>query len=146
MDRHGTRLLEVELNVPLVIAGGLSLVGAAVHGLGGELLVVRKLSAATLPASSLGGPRTTKSMIHVTWHLTTTAFLVTGAALIVSGAALAGAKARAVGVVGAGATTGFAALTLTMGAAYAGSPRALLRHPAPLILSAAAALAWVGVL
>ena len=134
------------MNVPLVIAGALSLVGAAVHGVGGELLVVRRLSPATLPASSFGGPRTTKSMIHVSWHLTTIAFLATGAALIVGGSALGGATAQAVGVVGAGATTGFAALTLAMGVAYAGSFRALLRHPAPVILSTAAALAWVGAL
>lgn len=134
------------MNVPFVIAGALSLVGAAVHGVAGELLVIRRLSPGVLPASSFGGPRTTKSMIHVSWHLTTIAFLGTGAALIVSGAALAGAKAQAVGEVGAAATTGFAALTLAMGVAYAGSARALLRHPAPVILGVAAALAWVGAL
>ena len=51
------------------------ILGAAIHGVGGEVLVMRQLSPATLPSSRFGGPRTTKTMIHVTWHMTTIAFL-----------------------------------------------------------------------
>jgi hypothetical protein len=40
------------------------------------------------------------------------------------------------------ASTGFAAVTVAIGAA--GSPRALLRHPAGMVLTATAVLAWVG--
>ena len=40
------------MNIQLVLAGSLALLGAAIHGAGGDPLV--------------GGPRTTKAMIHAT--------------------------------------------------------------------------------
>jgi hypothetical protein len=134
------------VNVPLIVAGSLALVGAAVHGVGGELLVVRKLSVGTLPSSRFGGPTMTKAMIHVTWHLTTIAFLTVGVALLLSGSVLDGDTARAIGLLGAGAFTGFAALAVGLGAAYTRSPRSLLVHPGPAVLTATAALAWLGAL
>ncbi len=130
------------MNVPLIVAGSLAILGAAVHGVGGEVLVVRKLSPGMLPSSRFGGPRATKTMIHVTWHMTTIAFLTVGAALLLSGSVLHGDAARALGLVGAGASTGFAALAVGM----ADSPRSLFRHPGPAMLTAAAALAWWGAL
>ena len=132
------------MNAPLIVAGSLAILGAAVHGVGGELLVVRQLSPGTLPSSRFGGPRTTKSMIHVTWHMTTIAFLTVGAALLLAGSVLDGDAARGIAMVAAGASTGFAALALGLGAAYARSGRGLLRHPAPILLTATAALAWLG--
>jgi hypothetical protein len=132
------------VNGPLVAAGCLALVGAAVHGVGGEVLVVRKLSAATLPPSRFGGPRLTRTMIHVSWHIATIAFVTVGAALLVAGLALDGDAARAIAIVAAAAFTGFAGVTITLGGA--GSPRSLLRHPGPLVLTATAALAWWGAL
>jgi hypothetical protein len=134
------------MNIPLIAAGSLATVGAAVHGVGGEVLVVRKLSPATLPSSRLGGPRTTRTMIHTTWHLTTAAFLSAGSALLLSGTVLHGETGRAVGLSAAAASTGFAAVTLGMAAASGASPRSLLRHPAPVLLTATAALAWWGAL
>jgi hypothetical protein len=134
------------VNVPLIIAGSLAILGAAIHGAGGEVLVVRKLSPGMLPATPFGGPRTTKTMIHVTWHLTTIAFLVVGSALLLSGTFLHGDTARGIALLAAGAATGFAALTVGMGAAYAQSPRSLLRHPAAAVLTATAVLAWWGAL
>jgi hypothetical protein len=134
------------VNVPLIVAGSLAILGAAVHGVGGELLVVRRLSPGTLPSSRFGGPRTTKSMIHVTWHLTTVAFLTVGCALLLSGSVLDGDAAQAIGLVAAVASTGFAALALGLGAAYSRSPRSLFRHPGPAALTATAALAWWGTL
>jgi hypothetical protein len=132
------------VNVPLIVAGSLAIIGAAIHGVGGEILVVRKLSAEMLPSSPFGGPRTTKNMIHVTWHLTTIAFLTVGSALLLSGSVLDGDTARGVGLVAAGASTGFAALVV--GAALTQSPQSLFRHPAPAVLTATAALAWWGAL
>jgi hypothetical protein len=85
-------------------------------------------------------------MIHVTWHMTTIAFLTVGAALLVSGTALHGDTARGIGLVAAGASTGFAALAVGLGGAYRQFPRALLHHPAPVVLTATAALAWWGAL
>jgi hypothetical protein len=134
------------VNVPLIVAGCLALLGAAIHGVAGDILVVRKLSPAMLPSSSFGGPRTTKTMIHVTWHLTTIGFLTVGVALLLSGSVLHGDTARGLGLLAAGASTGFAAVAVGLGAAYGQFPRVLLRHPAPVVLTATAALAWWGAL
>jgi hypothetical protein len=134
------------MNVPLVLGGSLALLGAAIHGAAGEVLVVRKLSLATLPSSPFGGPKTTKLMIHVTWHLTTIAFLTVGVALLLSGSVLDGDPARAVGLLAAGASAAFAAVMLGLGAVYTKSLRALFRHPGPAIFVAIAVLAWWGAL
>jgi hypothetical protein len=134
------------VNVPLILAGSLAILGAALHGVAGEVLVVRRLSPATLPSSRFGGPRTTKTMIHVTWHLTTIAFLTVGSAFLLSGSVPHGDSARGLGLLAAGASTGFAALAVGLGAAYARSPRSLFGHPAPALLTATAALAWWGAL
>ena len=134
------------MDAPLIAAGSLALIGAAIHGVAGELLVVRKLSPGALPSSRFGGPAMTKTMIHVTWHMTTIAFLTVGFALLLSGSVLNGDAARGIALVAAGASTGFAALAVGMGAAYTRSPRSLFRHPGPIALTATAALAWWGTL
>jgi hypothetical protein len=134
------------MNVPLIVAGSLAILGAAVHGVGGEVLVVRKLSPERLPSSRFGGPRMTKTMIHVAWHITTIAFLTVGSALLLAGTLVHGDAARAIALVAAGASTGFAALAVGLGAAGTRSPRALLHHPGPAALTATAALAWWGAL
>ncbi|HEX5899882.1 MAG TPA: hypothetical protein VFY32_10835 [Solirubrobacteraceae bacterium] len=130
------------MNAPLIAAGSLAILAAAVHGVGGEVLVVRNLSPAMLPSSRFGGPRTTKTMIHATWHMTTIAFLTVGAALVLAGSVLDGDAAQGIGLLAAGASTAFAAVAAGMGA----SPRSLLHHPAPVVLTATAALAWWGAL
>jgi hypothetical protein len=134
------------VNVPLIVAGSLAILGASIHGIAGEVLVVRALSPGTLPSTPFGGPPTTKNMIHVTWHLTTIAFLTVGSAFLVSGSVLQGDTARAIGLLAAGASTGFAALVVGLGFAHTHSLRALFRHPGPVVLTATAALAWWGVL
>jgi hypothetical protein len=96
------------VNAPLIAAGALALVGAAVHGAGGEILVVRKLSPEALPSSRFGGPRMTKTMIHASWHMTTVGFLTVGCALLLSGSVLDGDAARGISIVAAAAATGFA--------------------------------------
>jgi hypothetical protein len=134
------------VNVPLIIAGSLAILGAALHGVGGEVLVMRKLSPGSLPSSRFGGPRTTRSMIHATWHLTTVAFLTVGSALLLSGTVVHGDTSRGIGLVAAGASTGFAAVAVGLGAAHAQSLRSLFHHPGPAVLTATAALAWWGAL
>jgi len=134
------------VNVPLIVAGSLAILGAAIHGLAGEVLVVRKLAPGMLPSSRFGGPSATKSMIQVTWHMTTVAFLTVGSALLLAGSVLHGDTARGIGLLAASASTGFAALAVGLGAAHARSPRSLLGHPAPALLTATAALAWWGAL
>jgi len=132
------------VDVPLIAAGSLAIVSAALHGVGGERLVVRKLSPGMLPPSAFGGPRMTKAMIQVAWHITTIAFLTVGCALLLSGLVLHGDTARGIGLVSASAFTGFAAVAV-LGAA-AQSPRSLFVHPGPAVLTATAALAWWGAL
>ena len=134
------------MNAQLIAAGVLAVVAAAIHGGAGEVLVVRRLSLETLAGTAFGGPRMTRAMIHVTWHLTTIAFLAVGVALVLSGSVLEGDAARAVGLVAAGTSTGFAAVALGLGAADTRTPRALLRHPGPIALASVAALAWWGAL
>jgi len=136
-DREG-----LSVNVPLLVAGSLALLGAAIHGVGGEVFIVRKLLPEMLPSTRFGGPRATKTMIHVTWHMTTIALLTVAAALLLSGSVLHGDAARALGLVAAGASSGFAALAVGM----ADSPRSLFRHPGPAMLTTTAALAWWGAL
>ena len=133
------------MNAPLIAAGCLGILAAAVHGAGGELLVVRKLSLGALPSSRFGGPRMTKAMIHATWHMTTFAFLTLGCALLAAGTLLDGDAARGIAFVAAAAFTGFAAVAVGIGSAYMRSPRFLFRHLGPIALSATAALAWWGV-
>jgi hypothetical protein len=134
------------VDAPLILAGSLAVLGAGIHGAGGEILVVRRLTPAMLPPTRLGGPRMTKAMIHTTWHLTTIAFLTVGAALLLSGSVLAGDAAHAVALLAAGASTGFAAVVVGLGAAYMRSPRSLLGHPGPAVLVVTAGLAWWGAL
>ena len=134
------------MNLALIVAGSLAVLGAALHGVGGEVLVVRRLASETLPATRFGGPVMTKAMIHATWHVTTIAFLAVGLALLLSGSVVHGEAARAIGLMAAGAATGFAAVVIGLGAAYMRSPSSLLRHPGPIVLTATAALAWWGAL
>lgn len=131
------------MNVALLVAGSLALLGAAVHGVAGEILVVRRLSPAMLPSTRFGGPGTTKAMIRASWHLTTIAFLTVGFALLLAGSLLEGDTSRGIALVAAWAASGFAALLV--GGAFARAPRSLFRHPGPAVLTAVAVLAWWGV-
>jgi len=130
------------MNVPFAVAGALALTGAAVHGLAGEKLVVTKLRNETLPSSPFGGPSATKLMIRVTWHITTIAFVVMGAALTACAPGASSEACRGMGRVSGLAYSGFVALTIGLTAPQ--GPRALLRHPAPLLFGMVAALAWWG--
>jgi hypothetical protein len=134
------------MEAPLIVAGSIAVLGAAIHGAGGEVLVVRKLSPETLPASPFGGPRMTKAMIHTSWHMATIALLTVGSMLLLSGTVLDGHTARDVSLIAAAASTAIAAVALGLGAAYTRSPRSLFRHPGPAVLIATAALAWLGAL
>lgn len=135
------------MNVPFALAGILALVGAAVHGVAGEKLVVTKLGAEILPSSPFGGPSFTKVMIRATWHITTIAFVVLGAALAACAPGASSEACRGIGRVAALAYLGFAALTIGLAARQflaRPSPRALFRHPAPLLFTVVAVLAWWG--
>jgi hypothetical protein len=133
-------------DVALIAAGVLATFAAAIHGVGGELLVVRKLSREILPSTRFGGAAMTKAMIHVTWHIATIAFLTAGVALLLAGSVLDGDAARALGIVAASAFTGFAVVALGLAIAHTRFPRSMLSHPGPIVIAATAGLAWWGAL
>lgn len=133
------------MNIPLVVAGVLACVGAGIHGIAGELLVLRRIADDRLPESALGGPRMTRAMVHASWHIATVAFVAAAAALLLAGTTVEGDAARALGFLGAAAISGYAAVVLLLGAAGL-SPRAFFQHPAPSLLTLTAALAWWGAL
>jgi hypothetical protein len=130
------------VEAPLIAAGVLGLVAAAVHGAGGHALVVRRLAPEQLPPTRFGGPRMTLRMIQASWHLATVGFLTGAAGLLLAGTVLDGAAAEAAALVAAGGVTGFAAVTIVA----AGNIHALTRHPAAVLLTTIAALAWWGAL
>src|SRR3954452_2046509 len=103
------------MNVVLIVAGVIGILAAGVHGVAGEILVVRKLSPERLASSPFGGARMTRAMIHVTLHITTVAYLVVGCAVVVAGAGLDGDARRSVAVVAAAAFSGFALVALAVG-------------------------------
>lgn len=130
------------MNIQFAVAGALALTGASVHGILGERIVVMKLRTETLPSSQFGSPSFTKVMIRATWHITTLAFLILGTALI--GCAPDGSS-RACDAVGRISSIAFASFfALTTGLAIPTVKRARLRHPAPLVFAAVAALSWWG--
>lgn len=132
------------MNVPLFLAGLLAMVASGIHGLGGELLVLRKLWREPLPPTRFGGPVMTRAMIHVTWHIVTCAFFAVGVGMVLSATVLDDDAAEAIAWFCAAAFTSFAAVALVLGGAKQ-SPRAFARHPGPVVLAATAALAWWGV-
>lgn len=134
------------MNVLLIVAGCLGILAGAIHGGAGEVLVVRRLSPGALASSPFGGPVMTKTMIQVSWHITTIAFFTLGSALLVSGAVLHGDTARGIGLVAAAGFTGFAAVAVGFGAAQTRSLRPFIRHPGPAVLALTGALAWAGAL
>src|SRR5260221_14001961 len=103
------------MNVALLVAGVLSFVAAGIHGIAGDLLLVRRLDVATLPRTPFGGPAGSKLMIRVSWHLVTTTFGVLGAALIACGVDDAPDACRRTGILVASAFFPFAAITIAAG-------------------------------
>lgn len=136
------------MNVPLLLAGILSFVAAAIHGIVGDALVVRRLDVERLPRTRFGGPTASMVMIRVSWHLVTTTFVVLGIALMVGALADDSDARRAVGILAASAFSAFGLVAMAI--AIAGSTRGgflrLLRHPAPALFTAIAGLAWWGAL
>jgi hypothetical protein len=127
------------MNWPLVLAGVLALTGAGVHGIVGDR-ILRRIARDTLPGNPFGPPRTTFTLIRVTWHLVTAVFLWSGLALLY--------------VAWSGDAQFRPGVTMFLGVLYSGfalfgvttalMQRKLLRHPAPLGFCVTAALIWWG--
>lgn len=127
-----------------VVAGCLALVAAGVHGIGGQILVVRRLTADRLASTVFGDATMTRAMIGVSWHLTTVGFVAAGCALVAAGSFLDGDAAKAAAVLGASQVTACAAVIVVQGVAVNRSLRAILRHPAPVLVTLTTVLAWIG--
>jgi hypothetical protein len=130
------------MNWPLAVAGIMSLGAAAFHGIAGDVLILQKLRREGLPATVLGGPESSRRMMRASWHLVTITFAASGLALIFAGMQSASVFAPGVVRLLGLLYSGFALLILP-GAVLPPKPM-LLRHPAPLGLSAIAVLIWVG--
>ena len=131
------------MNVALLLAGVLSFVAAAIHGIAGDVLVVRRLEVGTLPSTPFGGPAASKLMIRVSWHLVTTTFAILGAGLVACAFDGAQDACRRTVILVASAFSAFAFITIAA-ALWANGPAGLFRHPAPTALTAIAVLAWWG--
>ena len=132
------------MNTQFLIAGVVALVAAGIHGVAGEMLILRRLSAGELPSSRFGGPGATMVMIRVTWHIVSATFLAFGLALTTCAFGAQGGSCRNVGLLAAGSFTAYLALSVWI--ALQG-PRALLsRHRAPVAFLVVAVLAWWGTL
>lgn len=137
-------IVRAGMNVPLIVAGSLALLASAIHGVAGDVLVVRKLPPATLPTTPFGDTRMTKTMIHVCWHMTTIALVTLGAALVLSGSVLDGDTAQGIGLAAAGVCTAFWLLAMGLAGVHTRSARFVFLHPAPILFTLMAALAWWG--
>ena len=73
------------MNIPLVIAGGIALVTALIHGIVGDVALVRKIKVEALPSTPFGGPAGSKALIRASWHLLTLVFAILAIALFASG-------------------------------------------------------------
>jgi hypothetical protein len=102
---------------------------AAVHGLGGEVLVVRRLSRKGLPSTRFGGPEMTRLMIRVTWHITGDRLAHRRSHAALGRLDPRGRHRPGAGLVAAWASTGFGAIA-----------------QGPVVLAAIPVLAWWGVL
>jgi hypothetical protein len=126
-----------------LVAGALAMLGAAIHGGAGEVLIVRKVVAGELPSSRFGGPAATRAMIRVSWHLGTLTFAAFGSALATCGFLGPGDACRGIGVVAASSFTAFLVLVVV---SALHRPRRLFLHPGPAMFLAVAALTWWGTL
>lgn len=131
------------MNLAYLVAGVLAIIGAAIHGGVGEAMVVRRLDPETLPRTRWGGGQTTLRLIRAGWHMLTTTFAAFGTSLSLCSAREQSLACAGAGTLVAATCAGFAAIAIA-GPLLARRPRALIRHPAPLLLSAVALLAWLG--
>lgn len=125
-----------------LIAGILGWSAAAIHATGGEKLIFPGVDAQALPSTRLGGPATSRRLLRTSWHLNSAAFAVLGTVLLVCAAIGATDATRGAARVAGASFSAFAVLVII--AALSQGPRALFRHPAPLLLTAIAVFAWWG--
>ena len=131
------------MNIPLVIAGGIALVTALIHGIVGDVALVRKIKVEALPSTPFGGPAGSKALIRASWHLLALVFAILAIALFVSGIRDSSDFAPGVAYLAGAMYTAFAVTTMGVAIARSGA-RGLVTHPAPLIFTVGCAVIWWG--
>jgi hypothetical protein len=117
---------------PYLVAGALTILLGGAHGVIGERTFLRRVRASELT-------RYDQRTLRLVWHLFTVAMVVTGALLVVnSTGAVNVAAGRTLAVILAAWSIFFAVYLAAI------DPRLLVRVPQPLLLMAAAVLAWFG--
>lgn len=133
------------MNTAFLLAGGLSLLTAAMHGLGGELTIWRKVNAAAFPTMPNGDGAQAKAEARMTWHAITAYFAVTGGLLLL----MAGGQVASAQVIGSLTALHFgvwALVLLIVPPLSVGDWRALVRSPQWVLLGVLAALTYGGTL
>ncbi len=129
------------MNEGLLAAGGLALLGAAIHGLVGDR-IVRRIRDESLPGNPFRGI-STKFLIRITWHFVTVAFFVLGVALVFAGSRPSMSAATGIAYVAGAAYICWSVLGLVGGVRHAGLS-VLRAHPAPIVFLVMVALIWWG--
>lgn len=132
------------MSTSFLLAAVLALLFAVGHSTFGELLVLRRLRAADLPATVFGPGSTSVVLMRATWHMLGAAWLVMGAALIYC--AIDPAEPSRVNIAWFIATSYTCSACIAIGSAVPHGPRTLVRHPAPLGFVLVATLVWAGIL
>jgi hypothetical protein len=126
------------VNTPLAIAGGLCALGAAWHGVGGEIGILRRLDPRTLAPSYFGDGDVTKRFLRACWHLLTVVFGVDAVALALIAVRGGGALlARTIAIQ-------FACFLFVYVVIALPRPRIFLRAPQWAFFAAVATLAAIG--
>lgn len=131
------------MNAPYAAAAILAILGAAIHGTGGELWVLRRLRVDTLAPTPFGGPEITLLFIRASWHLLTAAFLTMGAGLGICAGLEPGGACRGVGLLTSGVFGAFF-VGAVAGVVARRRPSMFVRHPGPAVFALVAALSWWG--
>jgi hypothetical protein len=117
---------------PYLVAGTLTILLGGAHGVIGERTFLRRVRASELT-------RYDKRTLRLVWHLFTVGMLITGALLVVNSTATVSVVAGRTLAMILGAWGVFFAVYVA-----AIDPRLLVRLPQPVLLMAAAVLAWFG--
>jgi hypothetical protein len=132
------------MNIWFLIAGGLSLLSAAAHGLGGEITILSKVRAEAFPTMPNGDGAQAKAETRMTWHAVTLYFAATGVLLILMALGLisnAGPFATLT-VLHSGM---WALLLALLPALTLRDPKAILRSPQWVLLLVLAAITYGGI-
>ena len=129
------------MNTFLLTSGVLTAVGTVWHGVGGEMVIMRRIDERALQPSGFGDRNVTMRLLRGAWHAFTANLLVTTVALF----ALARAPhSDATEVLARAIAAMFGAYLVAYVAIMGTRPMLFVRVPQWILLSAIGASAWLG--